>query len=47
MENIGIKGIVYFDGQFKTGIPERLHSLFPFHSKKDQRSLFLLNAFYL
>ena len=44
MENVGIEGIAYYDGQFKTGIPE---GLLTFHYKKDQISLFLLNTFYL
>ena len=46
VENVGIEGIAYYDGQFKTGIPEGLLT-FPFHYKKDQISLFLLNTFYL
>ena len=24
MENVGMEGIAYYDGQFKTGIPEGL-----------------------
>ena len=39
MENGGVEGIAYYDGRFKTGIPEELLT---FHYKKDQISLFLL-----
>ena len=44
VENVGIEGIAYCDGQFTAGIPE---GLLTFHYKKDQISLFLLNTFYL
>ena len=31
MENVGIEGMAYYDGKFKTGIPE---GLLIFHYKK-------------
>ena len=41
-ENVGIEGIAYYDGQFKAEVPEqKAYSLFPFHYKNNQRSLFL------
>ena len=33
MENVGIEGIAYYDGQFETGIPEGLLT-FPFSLQK-------------
>ena len=39
MKNVGIKGITFYDGQFETGIPERLvpthFSLFIIKKMKD------------
>ena len=44
VENVGIEGIAYYDGQFKTGIPEGLLT-FPFSLEKRSNITFSLKYF--